>query len=201
MIGCYPGSFNPPTIAHLAVAEAAVRRAGLVRLDLVVSHSALGKTDPSVPALADRVRVLRTVAASRPWLGVVLTDARLISDIAQGYDVVVLGADKWAQVGDPGWYGGSSAARDAALARLPRVLVAPRAGSHPIGVELLEVPPDVGPVNATAIREGRVHAEAWILPEAVASGLWHRMEALPEVDHRNRGGFWHDLREQSPGFR
>ena len=35
MIGCYPGSFNPPTVAHLAVAESAVEQAGLDRLDLV----------------------------------------------------------------------------------------------------------------------------------------------------------------------
>ena len=57
-----------------------------------------------------------------------MTDAQLITDIAAGYDVVVMGADKWAQVRDPAWYDGSTAARDAALARLARVLVAPRPG-------------------------------------------------------------------------
>ena len=78
------------------------------------------------------VAVLEAVASSRPWLGVAVTEARLIADIAARYDVVVLGADKWAQVLDPAWYGGSTEARDEALARLPRVLVAPRAGDHPL---------------------------------------------------------------------
>jgi len=35
-VGCYPGSFNPPTIAHLAVADAARRQAGLDSVDLVL---------------------------------------------------------------------------------------------------------------------------------------------------------------------
>ena len=29
----YPGSFNPPTVAHLAIAEAAVQAHGLARVD------------------------------------------------------------------------------------------------------------------------------------------------------------------------
>lgn len=172
MIGCYPGSFNPPTVAHLAIAEAAVARAGLHRLDLVVSRSALGKEDLSIPSVSDRLEVLRAVADTRPWLDVAVTDARLICDIAQGYDVVVLGADKWAQVRDPAWYGESVAARDAALSRLPRVLVAPRAGEHPPDVELLDVGEDLHPVSATAIRAGHPAARTWMLPEAAAAGLW-----------------------------
>ena len=54
-VGCYPGSFNPPTVAHLAVAEAAVAAAGLVRLDLVVSTVALDRERVSAPTLADRL--------------------------------------------------------------------------------------------------------------------------------------------------
>ena len=34
-----------------------------------------------------------------------VTDAQLIVDIARDYDVVVMGADKWAQVRDAAWYG------------------------------------------------------------------------------------------------
>ena len=104
MIGCYPGSFEPPTVAHLAVAEAAVEAAELDRLDLVVSRVALGKEHLGAPSLAERVAVLEAVAATRPWLGVAVTDARLIIDIARPYDAVVMGADKWRQVNDPAWY-------------------------------------------------------------------------------------------------
>ena len=103
--GAYPGSFDPPTVAHLAVVDAVVARAGLQRLDLVVSRDALGKGTPSTPTLADRITVLEQVAAGRTGLGVRVTDARLIVDVVDGYDVVVMGADKWAQVVDPAWYG------------------------------------------------------------------------------------------------
>ena len=171
-VGCYPGTFNPPTVAHLAVAEAAVRQAGLDRLDLVLARVTLGKEDVAMPSVDERRRVLEAVAAGRPWLGVVVTGARLIAEMAAGYDAVVMGADKWAQVNDPAWYGDSPAARDTAVAGLPRVLVAPRAGDHPRGVELLEVPTDLHAVNATAVRAGHDHAVGWLLPEAAASGLW-----------------------------
>ncbi|MCU1499876.1 MAG: hypothetical protein JWM47_3829 [Acidimicrobiales bacterium] len=176
-VGCYPGSFNPPTVAHLAVAEAARDAAALDRVDLVVSRVALGKPDQAVPTLADRLAVLAEVAASRPWLGVVVSDHRLVVDLAEGYDAVVMGADKWRQVNDPAWYDGDGERRDHAVARLPRVLVAPRADD-----DLVELPPERGgplvtvlavgeghrPVSATAVREGRPGARAWLLPEAAA---------------------------------
>jgi nicotinate-nucleotide adenylyltransferase len=165
LVGCYPGSFNPPTIAHVAVAEAAVRQAGLDRVDLVISRAALGKGELD-RTVDERRSVLVAVAATRPWLGVVVTDARLIADIASGYDAVVMGADKWAQVNDPAWYGGSVGARDTAVAALPRVLVAPRAGDRPTGVELLDLPDHLSEVSATAVRDGAAGATGWILPEA-----------------------------------
>jgi hypothetical protein len=175
-IGCYPGTFDPPTVAHLAVAEAAVAAAGLARLDLVVSRRPLGKAAATTPTLEDRLAVLHQVAGTRPWLGIAVTDHRLIADIAAGYDAVVVGADKWRQVVDPAWYGGSTAARDAALSRLPRVLVAPRGDDRPAGVELLDVDEDHRPVSATAVREGHDGATAWMLPEAAAfdarTGAW-----------------------------
>ncbi len=174
VVGCYPGSFNPPTVAHLAVAEAARSVGRLDRIDLVVSRVALGKEDLAVPAFEDRVALLHDVARTRPWLGVVATDAGLIVDLARGYDAVVMGADKWRQVNDPSWYGGDPSARDAALGQLPQVLVAPRAGDaleeigdRP-GVTLLPVAEDHRTVSATAIRNDHPGARTWMLPEAVA---------------------------------
>lgn len=181
-IGCYPGSFNPPTVAHLAVAEAAVRAAGLARLDLVLSTVALGKEDVAVPTVQQRLDVLLEVASTRPWLGAVATDRRLITDIAAGYDAVVMGADKWRQVIDPRWYGDDPAsnaartARDAAVARLPRVLVVPRGGDRPEGVELLEIDAEHQHTSASDVRAGADHARGWMLPEAAAfdeaTGAW-----------------------------
>ena len=85
----------------------------------MVSRVALGKAAPAGPRFEDRIAVLDAIARNRPWLGVRVTDAQLLVDLAAGYDVLVLGADKWAQVVDPAWYDGSIAARDDALARLP----------------------------------------------------------------------------------
>ena len=170
--GAYPGSFDPPTVAHLAVVDAVVARAGLERLDLVVSRDPLGKGSATTPTLADRVAVLEQVAAGRTGLGVRVTDARLIADVVDGYDVVVMGADKWAQVVDPTWYG-SIGARDAALARLPEVYVVPRAGARPSGVTLLEVDGAVAEVSSTLARAGQLHL---MVPEAAAfdarTGAW-----------------------------
>jgi hypothetical protein len=172
-IGCYPGSFNPPTIAHLAIAEAAREQCGLERLDLVVSRIALGKTAPAGPRFEDRVAVLDAIARSRPWLCVRVTDAQLLVDIAAGYDVLVVGADKWAQVVDPAWYGGSVAARDDALARLPEVVVAPRPPWPVPSGRGLVVDEDHLPVSATA---ARTVEPGWMAAEAAdfdtRTGAW-----------------------------
>jgi hypothetical protein len=153
--GVYPGSFDPPTIAHVAIAEAAARVGNLDRLDLAVSRVALGKDATTQRPLSDRVALIKRLARCRPWLHVVVTDAQLITDIAAGYDVVVMGADKWAQVNDPAWYNGSTAARDVAIARLSRVLVAPRPGFDIVGADALGLPDHLALVSSTAARAGR----------------------------------------------
>ena len=164
--GVYPGSFDPPTVAHLAVADAAVAAGRLDRLDLVVSEVALGKEGRAVPDASARVAVLASLGAGRPWLVARVTPLRLLADIADGYDVLVVGADKWAQVVDPAWYGGSVEARDAAVARLPEVLVAPRPPVPlppvaPPVVAHLDIDPAHAEVSSTAVRAGR---RAWLAP-------------------------------------
>jgi hypothetical protein len=183
IVGAYPGTFNPPTIAHLAIAEAAVRQGRLDRLDLVVSLVPLGKEVP-VPPFEDRVSVLEAIAATRPWLGVRVTEHQLISDVAAGYDAVVLGADKWLQVIDPIWYGGTRAARDEAVARLPRLVVVARPPhlipeALPEGSILLEVGADHAGVSSTAARAGR---REWMAAEAALSGRW--VDGQPDSGER-----------------
>lgn len=173
-VGVFPGSFNPPTVAHVTIAEAARRQCGLDRLDLVISEIALGKEDhPELAAVAHRVAALERIATTRPWLRVCTTRARLLADIAEGYDVLVLGADKWAQLIDITWYG-SRAARDEALRRLPLLAVAPRpphALPQPgeIDAVILQLDEEHHEVSATAVRSGRID---WMAPEA-AGGPWH----------------------------
>ncbi len=152
--GVYPGSFDPPTIAHVAIAEAAVRAGALDRLDLAISRVALGKDGTAQRPLSGRVAMIEALMSSRPWLGIVVTAAQLIADIAAGYDLVVMGADKWAQVRDPAWYNGSTAAHDVAIARLSRVVVAPRPGFEIVGAEVLDLPTHLGGVSSSAARAG-----------------------------------------------
>lgn len=169
MRAVFPGSFNPPTIAHLDIASAAVRQCGVSHVDLVLSRVAIGKESVDRPTVEERADVLRAVAANgRPWLDVVVTDDRLLVDIARGYDVLVLGADKWAQVLDPQYYGDSVEARDAAVAALPHLAFAPRVSfDAPLDATVLDV--EHHDVSSTAARAG---LRRLMLPEALDSGLW-----------------------------
>jgi hypothetical protein len=172
-VGAYPGTFNPPTVAHLAIAEAARRQGRLDRVDLLVSRLPLGK-DPAQPPLPRRLRVLEAIAATRPWLGVRLTDQQLIADVAAGYEAVVLGADKWLQINDVVWYADDPAIRDATLARLPRLLLVPRPphalpSNLPPDAVILAIDAEHGSVSSSAARAGRLE---WMAPEAAAAGWW-----------------------------
>lgn len=153
--GVFPGSFDPLTVAHVAVADAARSQCDLVVLDLVVSEVALAKEDRRQAPVSERLAAIDAATASRPWLRARSTRAQLLADIATGADVLVIGADKWWQLHDPRFYGSEGAMR-AALGRLPDVVVAPRAGvTLPSGVLVLDVDPEHHQVSSTAVREGR----------------------------------------------
>lgn len=173
--GVYPGSFNPPTIGHLAIAQAAAQQRGLERVDLAVSRVALGKEPAVVPAFEDRIAVLEASVADIDGVEVVVTDQQLLIDIAQGYHVVVMGADKWAQVQDPAFYGNSVEARDWAVEALLELdlAIAPRPPfAVPSGAEL-DIDPEMVEVSSSGARQGR---SEWMTPEARAfddaTGAW-----------------------------
>ena len=171
-VGAYPGTFDPPTVAHIAIADAAWRQGGLDRIEFVVCDAPLGKKDAGVAPLTARLELLRAICETRPWLAVTASESELICDIADGYDAVVMGADKWAQVVDPAWYGGSEAERDDAVRRLPQLLLAPRgslsADGLPHGAVVLDIAGDHASVSSTAVREGRID---WLAPEATGGWL------------------------------
>ena len=174
--GVYPGTFNPPTVAHLAVAVAARAQRGLHTVDLVLSRRPINKEHVEVPSFADRVAVLEAVSRRISWLQVKITEATLIVDIAEGYDVVIMGADKWEQVKDPRYYA-DDVARDDAVRRLPEVALAPRPPVNiPIGMAL-HLPDHFGEVSSSAVRAGHAH---WMLPEAAEfdrlTGAWSDTE-------------------------
>lgn len=159
----FPGSFDPVTVAHVAVADAVRAQLGVSTVDLVISRIALAKEHRRTTPAEHRAAAIERLRDARPWLRGLVTDAQLLADIAAGYDVLVIGADKWDQLLDVRFYGGSSHARDDALARLPRLAVAPRAGaslpSHDQAmveeVHVLDVDGHHHEVSSTAVRGGR----------------------------------------------
>lgn len=153
--GVYPGSFNPPTTAHLAIAEAARTTHDLDRMVLSVSRAALAKEHVDHPRFEHRISVLEESVASIDWLSVRVTERQLLADIAEGFDLLVVGADKWWQIQDPTWYGDDPAARDRAIARLPTVAVVPRDGLDLPDDLVLDVAPGlVEGVSSTRARSG-----------------------------------------------
>lgn len=173
-VGVYPGSFNPPTTAHVAIARAAHHQWGLDQVVLAHSHQVLGKNRVERPLFRHRVEVLEAVAASETWLEATVTDHHLLADIAKGYDLVIMGADKWHQIHELQWYDHDPSQRDATLARLPPVAVAPRPP--------LEVPPDlaldlpaevVAGISSTEARAGAVELMAPAARRfALTTGAW-----------------------------
>ena len=165
----YPGSFDPPTIAHVHLAETAIAQLGLDRVDFALSARTLGKDDSRLRPIDDRVAELTAISSGNARIGVTMTPHSLVADIAEGYEVIILGADKWHQVLDPVWYACIDA-RNEALQRLPLVALAARppwtmpgedaSADPPVGVDvvILDTDPSHHPVSATDVRAGR---EEW----------------------------------------
>lgn len=172
--GVYPGSFDPPTIAHLGIAVMAKRAANLDRIDLVVSRDALAKEDADHAPFALRIAVIEASIAHAPWLNLVVTDKQLIVDIADGYHAVLMGADKFEQIQDVQFYA-DEAARDAAMAALPTVIGPNRPGSPdlPDSAIVINLPPKLQAVSSSDARTGR---SEWMTPSArktaEANSIW-----------------------------
>lgn len=173
-VGAYPGSFDPPTIAHLAIAVMARRAADLDEVHLIVSRSALGKPQADNAPFDLRVEVIKASIAHADWMKLVVTDDQLIADIADGYDAVILGADKWEQVNDPAFYDDDPAARDAAIARLPRIVGPgrPGAAAMPDSATVIQLPAKLLDVSSSAARDGRPE---WMTPPARKTAIAHNI--------------------------
>ena len=118
--------------------------------------------------MEERRTVLDQVATDHAWLEVNVVDARLVADLADGYDVVVMGADKWRQLHDPSFYEDGAAMAEA-LSRLPPCAVAPRDGREVPREALLEVPRWVARQSSTAAAT----AQPGTMRSAARScGLW-----------------------------
>ena len=126
------GAFNPPTLAHRALALAALGR-GYEAVVFALGTVTLDKRETGL-ALEDRLALLAELAAGDPRLGVVVHNAGLYADQAAALRrhfrqveelAFVVGLDKLPQILDPRYY----ANLRIGLARLltsAQLLVAPR---------------------------------------------------------------------------
>ena len=194
-IALLAGSFDPITVAHVAMAEAAREVAELVVLVYAVRTLPKegGAGSPLVPE-GERIRTVAAVCASRPATAAGLCSHGLLADqVAAAEDrfpgagvTLVVGSDKLAQLFDPRRPGPRTTAdRDAALAGLfahADVRYAVRAGDdvrgalriagelgHGDRIRPLPVDPAVAAVSSRTVREalraGR-DVWAWVAPEA-----------------------------------
>jgi nicotinate-nucleotide adenylyltransferase len=171
------GAFNPPTRAHLALAEAAAPRAGEV---LFVLPRRLPHKDFSGASFADRLEMLVAATEGDPRFGVGVSDGGLLWEIARECradcgvrDVsFVLGRDAAERV--LGW-------RDPRLPPIEEqlrefeLMVAARGGEfaapeHLAGrIQRLAIPGEFDAQSATEVRRRAAAGESWetLVPEPV----------------------------------
>lgn len=136
-VGVFSGSFNPQTLAHAVVTEAARSTQRLDVVLWVMARKTVDKESVDRASLTDRVVQLQAYArAAAPHDAVVVMDAGLYADQADAVQSLagqkcevwlIVGFDKVIQIFDARYY----TDRDAILRRLfgaAGLLVAPRAG-------------------------------------------------------------------------
>ncbi|MGH2721632.1 MAG: nicotinate-nicotinamide nucleotide adenylyltransferase [Actinomycetota bacterium] len=201
VVGLLSGSFDPPTVAHAALASG-LRDARCDLVLLVWSVRTLPKEaapggEPGPPLLDEDARLdcLLAMAAARPGVGLALSSHGLIADQVEAAArrfpgarlVVGMGSDKVLQLLDPRWYDDRSAALDR-LTGLATVAYAPRAGEEEAVAEVLArsenapwrgafadlgLPPGVADVSSREVR-WRLRAGgdvSHLLPPEVAESM------------------------------
>ncbi len=177
-LAAFPGTFNPPTCAHLALARAALSRVDEVAFVLPreFPHKAY-----SGASFEERVQMLEAALADEPRFSIAASGAGLFIDIAHecrqdyGPDVelfILCGRDAAERA--VSWdYGRPGAFRD--QLREYRLLVAPRRGAcrppseFASRIETLEGAGDYDEVSATEARERIRRGEPWehLVPEPI----------------------------------
>jgi nicotinate-nucleotide adenylyltransferase len=178
-LGILPGTFNPVTIAHVALARAALETVGEV---VFVLPRAFPHKEYSGASFTDRVEMLRLAADSEPAFSVAAAGGGgLFVEIAEecradyGPDVrltFLCGRDAAERIVE--WDYGRFGAVAEMLAGFD-LLVAERGGGYepPPGlraaVSCLNVGREVDSVSATEVRRRIAHGEPWehLVPEAV----------------------------------
>jgi nicotinic acid mononucleotide adenylyltransferase len=198
-VSLLPGSFDPLTIAHAAMAEAALAHADLVAL--LYSVRTLPKGEGAPGALLEEMERLAWLERFREGRdrmviavsshGLLADQVRAAADRFPGSALsVVIGSDKLLQLLDPVWYEDRDAALEPMFGRAT-VLIAVRDGDEDavttaLGapenarwrhrIERLEVPPSVAAVSSSEVRERLRRGEdvGPLVPEEVRALLAQR---------------------------
>ncbi len=140
-----PGSYNPPTTAHLALAEASLRAVPGASLYLALGTTIINKEHTERATLLDRLLLLDLIARRTGQIGVLLTNQGLYVEQARAARAAfpqasellfVVGFDKIEQIFDARYY----QHRDAALKELfslASFMVAPRANHEAADIATL----------------------------------------------------------------
>lgn len=176
------GSFDPMTIAHAALADAAAARADLVLL--VYAARTLPKDGEAVPPLLsgrDRLRTMEAFARDRPKLLPALASHGLLVEQAEAARLrfplarlfLIMGSDKALQILDPKWYPDPEAAlsrlfglasvlyadRSGEEGLVERTLARPEHGAWRSSFERLPIPPEVAAVSSREVRDRLLRGE------------------------------------------
>jgi len=191
-IALLPGSFNPPTAAHVLLAERA-RREGYGCVMYVLARRTVDKEQNGLIG-EDRLLALRFIA-QRAGMGVAVTSAGLYADMADASAALfpgseaafLVGSDKVAAIFDPAYYADRETALDALFSRA-RLIVAPRTDDGEAArsildrtenrawahrVSMLPLHPAVSDLSSTRVR-GMLQAgadPAGLVPSAVGTFL------------------------------
>jgi nicotinic acid mononucleotide adenylyltransferase len=204
VVALLPGSFDPPTIAHSALADAAGEFADLVLL--VYSVRTMPKEEEAgLPLLPEGARIdsVRRLCATRPErLALALCSHGLLAEQAAAAReafpdarlVLVMGSDKVVQLLDARWYEDRDAVLDELFTRVT-VRYAVRQGDAAVEAALtrgqnarwrdrfvrLEAAADVAAVSSRLVREvirgGRDPSA--LVPPAVLPVLRERLNGMP----------------------
>ncbi|MFN2613526.1 MAG: nicotinate-nicotinamide nucleotide adenylyltransferase [Actinomycetota bacterium] len=202
-IAILPGSFNPPTAAHVLLAERALSE-GFDRVVYAYARSTVGKR-PNGLIPEDRMLAVRA-AATEAGMSIAVCSHGLYADLAEAAAAAfgevelsfLVGSDKVIQIFEERWYENREAALDRLFSRA-RLVVAPRADQgerlkvvlrapenrrFSDRVDILRLHPAVSDLSSTRVR-GLLRSGAdptGLLPQSVADVLVSvRAFAAPEV--------------------
>ena len=112
-IGVLAGSFNPPTLAHLALAASAQATAALDAVLWVISRVTVDKEQVTRAPLPARLAMLSALVAARPHDALAIVNRGLYAEQAIAFHAAlphmcklcfIVGFDKIVQIVDPRYY-------------------------------------------------------------------------------------------------